>query len=86
VERHHKFTNVITATVMARIWLKLARIASRLDVSNGSTPAVGNRHFDLESWSEPPRIPAMPSVDRANGASCQELPLARAEKVGAGEQ
>jgi len=42
------------------------------DVSVGSTPAVCNRVFDLESWSEPPRIPAMPSVDHANGASCQE--------------
>ena len=36
MERHHKFANVITATVMQRIWMKLARKASRLDVSNGS--------------------------------------------------
>jgi hypothetical protein len=38
MERHHEFANVITATVMARIWMKLTRKASRLDVSNGSYP------------------------------------------------
>jgi len=36
----------------------------------GSIPAVCNRLFDFKSLSEPPRIPAMPSVDRANGALC----------------
>src|SRR5262245_13226982 len=41
------------------------------DARCGSTPAVCNRLFDFESLSEPPRIPAMPSVDRANGALCQ---------------
>jgi xanthine dehydrogenase YagS FAD-binding subunit len=33
VERHHKFANVITATVMQRIWMKLAKKASRLEMA-----------------------------------------------------
>jgi hypothetical protein len=34
VERHHKFANVITATVMRTILTKLPKKASRSDVSN----------------------------------------------------
>src|SRR5262249_60165816 len=37
-----------------------------------STRGVCNQLFDFESLSEPPRIPAMPSADRANGALCHE--------------
>jgi hypothetical protein len=41
VERHHKFANMITTTVMRLILTNLPRKASRLDVSNGSKAIVG---------------------------------------------
>src|SRR5262245_11209555 len=42
------------------------------NVSDGLTPAMCNRLFDLKSLSELPRTPAMPSVDHANGALCHK--------------
>jgi hypothetical protein len=49
VERHHKFANVITTTVMRLILTKRPRKASQLDLSNGSFSEIDaeDRHVRL---------------------------------------
>src|SRR3954452_3521637 len=77
VERHHKFANVITTTVMRLILTKLPRKASRLDVSNGSfsTDSAGL----LAGWR--PRFPESARVWPAKSVVFGRTPMIQIPKL-----